>query len=158
MWEDFMRGSLGIGALGAAVGAGLMFLCDPRMGRRRRALLQDKTFSVARKASGVIDKTSRDVKNRTYGTVVTLKSGHSMGRAFALFNSNWPPAIRLMVGTTGSVMTAAGIAKGGPAGTFLGTIGIGSMILAITNFSFRDLMKRAGTPDNTQIPTQRNIA
>ncbi|PYS41348.1 MAG: hypothetical protein DMG14_07775 [Acidobacteria bacterium] len=67
----------------------------------------------------MIDKTSRDVKNRTYGTVVTLKSGHSMGRTFALFNSNWPPAIRLMVGTTGSVMTAAGIAKGGTAGTFL---------------------------------------
>ena len=66
-----MRNQLGLGVLGSAgLGAGLMFLLDPDLGTRRRAILRDKLISLSRLAAGAADKTSRDVKNRLYGTVV----------------------------------------------------------------------------------------
>jgi hypothetical protein len=70
-----MRNQLGLGVLGTAgLGAGLMFLLDPDMGTRRRAILRDKLISVMRLTAWAADKTSRDVKNRLYGTVHSTKS------------------------------------------------------------------------------------
>jgi BON domain len=70
-----MRNQLGLGVLGTAgLGAGLMFLLDPDMGTRRRAILRDKLISLMRLTAGAADKTSRDVKNRLYGTMHTTKS------------------------------------------------------------------------------------
>src|SRR6185503_9620990 len=49
------------GAIGAlALGAGLMFLLDPNQGRRRRALIKDKTYSAARRTADFAERTSRD--------------------------------------------------------------------------------------------------
>src|SRR6266852_3765258 len=74
----FMRNQLGLGVLGTAgLGAGLMFLLDPDMGTRRRAILRDKLISFARLAAWAADKTSRDLKNRLYGTVLSTKSRFS---------------------------------------------------------------------------------
>src|SRR5215471_18409156 len=103
----FMRSSLGLSILAAGLGAGVMFLMDPQMGRRRRAILRDKTVSFSRHASALVDKTTRDVRNRTYGTVVSIKSGHVTQMRPAILNANWPPAVRLMVGTAGGSITAA---------------------------------------------------
>ena len=73
-----MRNQLGLGVLGSAgLGAGLMFLLDPDLGTRRRAILRDKLISLFRLAAGAADKTSRDVKNRLYGTVVATQSRFS---------------------------------------------------------------------------------
>ena len=73
-----MRNQLGLGVLGSAgLGAGLMFLLDPDLGTRRRAILRDKLISLSRLAAGAADKTSRDVKNRLYGTVVATQSRFS---------------------------------------------------------------------------------
>jgi hypothetical protein len=70
-----MRNQLDLGVVGSAgLGAGLMFLLDPDMGTRRRAILRDKVFSVARLAAWAADKTSRDLKNRVYGTIASTKS------------------------------------------------------------------------------------
>ena len=70
-----MRNQLGMGVLGTAgIGAGLMFLLDPDLGARRRAILRDKMISFGRIAAWAADKTSRDVKNRLYGTVQSTKS------------------------------------------------------------------------------------
>src|SRR6266852_6378392 len=71
----FMRNQLGLGVLGTAgLGAGLMFLLDPDMGTRRRAILRDKLISFTRLAAWAADKTSRDLKNRVYGTVASTRS------------------------------------------------------------------------------------
>src|SRR6476646_2383946 len=99
-----MRSYIGLGALGAGIGAGLMFLLDPQMGKRRRAVLRDKTYSLARHASAAVDRTARDLKNRTYGTVVSIKSGHIGQIRPTILNANWPPAIRLIVGTAGGAV------------------------------------------------------
>ena len=226
-----MRNQLGLGVLGAAgVGAGLMFLLDPDLGTRRRAILRDKLFSLSRLAAWATDKTSRDVKNRLYGTVVATKSRFSdtdvdtsddilvervrsqMGRTvshphaihvsaknscvilsgeilsnelngliravsgvkgvkdvvnqlnshnqpgdisslqggrtrrgnrFAFFQSNWPPAVRLMVGTGGLITTAAGTKQGGLIGSILTGIGAGLTVLSMTNQSMRQIARFA---------------
>src|SRR5437764_5697161 len=70
-----MRNQSGLGIMGTAgLGAGLMFLLDPDMGTRRRAILRDKLISLSRLAAWAADKTSRDLKNRVYGTIASTKS------------------------------------------------------------------------------------
>jgi hypothetical protein len=70
-----MRNQLSLSALGTAgLGAGLMFLLDPDMGTRRRAILRDKAVSFTRLAAWAADKTYRDLKNRIYGTVASTRS------------------------------------------------------------------------------------
>src|SRR5947207_11866127 len=70
-----MRSPLGLGLLGTAgMGAGLMFLLDPDMGNRRMAILRHKVVSLMRLTAWAADKTSRDIKNRLFGTVQSTKS------------------------------------------------------------------------------------
>jgi hypothetical protein len=141
--EVFMRSDLGLSFLGAAVGAGATFLLDPQTGKRRRALLRDKMGSFSRQTTIAIDKTARDLRNRAYGTVMSIKSGHPMRGGLAVLNANWPPAVRLMVGVTGGMMTAVGAAKGRTEGKVLVGVGIGSLTLAVTNFSIRGRLKKS---------------
>jgi hypothetical protein len=149
-----MRSNLSLAAVGAGIGAGVMFLLDPQMGRRRRALLRDKSFSWTRQAACAIDKTSRDLKNRTQGTIVSIRSGHPMRGGFAILNSNWPPAIRFLAGSTGGAMSAVGLKKGGTLGTVLSSIGMCAAAFAITNFSFRDAIRRAYSETQTDMDQQ----
>jgi len=59
--------------LGAAVGAGIMYLLDPDGGRRRRALLRDQIVSAGHRTSDVVGATSRDVTNRARGVVAEIR-------------------------------------------------------------------------------------
>jgi hypothetical protein len=71
----FMRNQIGLGIVGsAALGGGLMFLLDPDLGRRRRAILRDKLISLGRLTAFAADKTSRDVQNRIHGVLQSTKS------------------------------------------------------------------------------------
>jgi hypothetical protein len=64
-----------LGLLGAAgIGAGLTFFLDPRLGRRRRALVRDKAARLAHVTSDAADTTSRDLGNRARGLVAELRS------------------------------------------------------------------------------------
>lgn len=67
-------GAAGLGILGAVVGAGLMFLLDPEMGRRRRALARDKIRSFVRRSGRAMDGASRDVASRARGLVIEMRS------------------------------------------------------------------------------------
>jgi hypothetical protein len=60
--------------LGAAAGAGLMFVLDPERGRRRRALIRDKVTSMARRTGDAVDGQSRHVVNRARGLVIEMRS------------------------------------------------------------------------------------
>jgi len=97
--------------------------------------------------------------NDTFG----LQGGHTRrGSRFALLQSNWPPAVRLMVGTAGIVATATGIRQRGVLGLFLGGIGTGMVILAITNQSVRQMIERASEiaekPRTIPFPERRQRA
>ncbi|HYG99652.1 MAG TPA: hypothetical protein VD837_11015 [Terriglobales bacterium] len=57
----------GVMLLGAGVGAGLMFLLDPRGGAYRRSLVRDKFVSLGKQTAWEADKRRRDVMNRMRG-------------------------------------------------------------------------------------------
>jgi uncharacterized membrane protein len=60
--------------VGAGVGAGLMYLYDPQMGRRRRALARDKLIHATHRIDGAVDVTSRDLTNRAVGLWAEMRS------------------------------------------------------------------------------------
>jgi len=59
------KGLLMLGCVG--LGVGLMYMLDPNGGTRRRALVRDKTRSYWRQTSDLIEKTTREARNRTRG-------------------------------------------------------------------------------------------
>jgi hypothetical protein len=64
--------ALGAGLAGLA-GAGLMFLLDPTMGKRRRALVTDKAAHYTRVAGRGLDITAKDMTHRIQGLVARSK-------------------------------------------------------------------------------------
>jgi hypothetical protein len=133
-----------------------MFLLDPDTGRRRRAIARDKTFSFLKSARNAADKTARDVKNRVYGTFVSAKSGHGIDiRRLSILQRNWPPAIRLLMGTAAGIVTGAGVKRGGILGSIVAGIGAGIAALAVTNYSVRDVVTRTSTKVQNRVPERR---
>jgi hypothetical protein len=68
-----MNGRLAL-LTGMGFGAGLMYILDPALGRRRRALARDKTVHAWKKTSDVVEATARDVTNRAVGLSQKLRS------------------------------------------------------------------------------------
>jgi hypothetical protein len=60
--------------IGAGVGAGLMYLYDPQMGRRRRALTRDRFIRLGHRIDDSIDVTARDFTNRAVGLWAEMQS------------------------------------------------------------------------------------
>jgi osmotically-inducible protein OsmY len=67
-----LRGMLILGCTG--LGAGMMYMLDPRLGRRRRALVRDKAQASWRRMGKFISATARDVRHRTYGLIVETRA------------------------------------------------------------------------------------
>ncbi|HZA54428.1 MAG TPA: BON domain-containing protein, partial [Candidatus Udaeobacter sp.] len=61
-----LLGSVGLGAV-------LMYIFDPGIGKRRRALMRDKTIRLAHKTADAIDATSHDLQNRILGLVAATR-------------------------------------------------------------------------------------
>lgn len=59
---------------GGGISAGLMYLFDPRSGKRRRAIARDKVARLAHRAGDVVEVTSRDVRNRATGRIARIRS------------------------------------------------------------------------------------
>jgi predicted transcriptional regulator len=66
--------SLAVGALCLGIGAGLMFMFDPRAGRGRRTVLRDKTTSLVNTSSEAVGRRARDLKNRASGLYSDTRS------------------------------------------------------------------------------------
>jgi hypothetical protein len=64
---------------GASIGAGAMYVLDPQLGRRRRALARDKLVLAQRKTQAAASVTARDLKNRTAGLVAQGRSRFMQG-------------------------------------------------------------------------------
>ena len=65
---------LGWLASGVGLGWGLSRLFDPARGRRRRAMIRDRTVSAAHAIGDAVDTTARDVGNRTRGLMADLRA------------------------------------------------------------------------------------
>lgn len=59
----------------AGLGAGLMYFFDRSRGRRRRAVVRDKTASARREFQRELDKAGRDMDNRVTGLVTEVRKG-----------------------------------------------------------------------------------
>ena len=59
--------------IGATMGSALMFMLNPDRGRRRRALVRDKAWSMVRKTRGGLDATSREMPNRVAGVAAVAR-------------------------------------------------------------------------------------
>jgi hypothetical protein len=59
--------------MGIGIGAALVFIADPRSGRRRRALARDQFVRANRKTRDALDATARDIANRTTGIVAAAR-------------------------------------------------------------------------------------
>jgi len=68
----------GIG-VGAALGSVAMYVFDPQMGQRRRALARDTMTEVQRKTKDAAAVTARDLRNRTAGMIAEARSRISEG-------------------------------------------------------------------------------
>jgi hypothetical protein len=60
--------------IGAALGAGVLFMADPQSGRRRRALVRDKLVRATHATREALDATARDASNRIRGTIAASRS------------------------------------------------------------------------------------
>lgn len=60
--------------VGAGAGAGLMYLLDPDLGNRRRALVRDQLVRARHLTEDAMDATSRDMRNRARGVVAELRA------------------------------------------------------------------------------------
>jgi gas vesicle protein len=59
---------------GAGIGAAVAFLLDPNGGATRRARVRDKMARATRKTREGLDRTTRDMANRTRGVVRTTRA------------------------------------------------------------------------------------
>jgi hypothetical protein len=60
--------------VGAALGAGLVYLLDPQSGRRRRALFRDKVIRASHLTRDALDATTRDALNRSRGVLAASRA------------------------------------------------------------------------------------
>jgi len=67
-------GGIGMFFAGAMIGAGMMYLLDPRGGRRRRALLRDKVVHGSRLARFYGGKFARRAAHETHGEIEERKA------------------------------------------------------------------------------------
>lgn len=67
-----LKGLLVLGCTG--LGAGMMYVLDPRLGRRRRALMRAKAQAYWRRLGRGISRTLRDARQRTYGLMAETRT------------------------------------------------------------------------------------
>ena len=60
--------------LGAAIGAGVIYMMDPQNGRRRRALVRDKLVRAGHVTREAVDTTTRDAMNRGRGMLAASRA------------------------------------------------------------------------------------
>jgi uncharacterized membrane protein len=128
---------------GAGLGAGMMFLLDPQMGRRRRAWARDKATRLGHEVQDAAEVVSTDATNRLKG----LASGDLsvlVGGKRALKNplsGHWSPTGRALLGLVGGGLVLYGLTQEAPEACILGTVGLALAAEAATNASFGDLAR-----------------
>lgn len=60
--------------IGAALGAGIMYMLDPERGARRRGLVRDQAAHLGREIDDNVTDTARDLRNRARGAVAETRA------------------------------------------------------------------------------------
>ena len=131
---------------GAGVGAGLMYMLDPQMGSRRRALARDKMVRLGHEAEDAVRVVGRDLRNKAQGVasgdVTTLVGGK---RALEHpFTGGWSPSGRALMAGLGVGLFIYGLTRSAPMSCLLGTLGCTLAAEGITNAGVDDITDAAG--------------
>lgn len=133
------RGAAMLAGLG--LGAGLMYLFDPRQGRRRRALARDKIVRMAHQAEDAVDVVTRDMKNRARGLASGDLSVLAGGKR-ALSNplrGGWSPSARALMLGLGAGLFLYSLSRNAPTSCIAGTVGAALAAEGFTNVGIRDI-------------------
>jgi len=126
---------------GAGLGAGLMYLFDPQLGRRRRAIARDKAVRLAHEAQDAAEVVTRDMRNRAQG----LASGDLsvlIGGKRVLehpLRGSWSPSARAVMAMAGGGLFLYGLTQDAPAACVLGTVGLALAVEGVTNAGLDDI-------------------
>jgi hypothetical protein len=126
---------------GVGLGAGLMYLLDPRMGRRRRALVRDKAVRLAHEAQDAAEVVARDMRNRAQGLASGDLSVLAGGRRALRhpLRGGWSPSARALMGLLGTGMFVIGLTQRAPTACILGTVGLALAAEGATNVGLDDV-------------------
>lgn len=130
---------------GAGLGAGLMYLLDPQMGRRRRALVRDKAVHMLHEAEDAARTVATDLRHRTEGLAsgdLSVLAGGKRALRDPLRGS-WSPSGRALMGVVGGGLFVYGLTQNAPAACLLGTAGLALTAEAIANADLAALPQHA---------------
>ena len=128
---------------GAGLGAGLMYLLDPQMGRRRRALARDQMAHLAHEAKDAAGVVAKDMKNRARGLAAGDLSVLAGGKR-ALQNplrGGWSPTARALMAALGGGLFLFGLTRNAPTACILGTVGLALAAEGISNAGLDDFAR-----------------
>jgi hypothetical protein len=126
---------------GVGVGAGLMYVLDPQMGRRRRAHARDKIVHAAHEAQDAAGAVARDVRNRAQGLASGDLSVLAGGKR-ALRNplrGSWSPSARALMVLLGGGVFLYALSRSAPSACVLGSAGLALTAEGVTNAGLDDL-------------------
>jgi len=131
---------------GAGLGAGLMYMLDPQMGGRRRALARDKMVRLSHEAQDAACVVGKDFRNKAQGLasgdLTTLVGGK---RALEHpFTGGWSPSGRALMAGLGAGLFVYGLTRSAPMSCLLGTLGCVLAAEGITNTGIDDITEAAG--------------
>jgi len=153
------------------LGAALMYLMDPQLGRKRRNDLANQVESTRRKVRHGTDLVLRDATNRTHGMLVQARQwlrarrerlerrasndpsmSPGMGPAIGAarnavapwMRERWSPAQRALAGMLGAGLATSGYVRGGFGGLVMTMAGIGLVARAGANESLGSLAHGKG--------------
>src|SRR5262245_1423665 len=101
---------------GAGLGAGLMYVLDPQMGRRRRALVRDKAVGLAHQAQDAAEVVAKDAANRARGLAsgdLSVLAGGKRALSHPL-RGGWSPTARALMGLAGGGLVLYGLTQEAP--------------------------------------------
>lgn len=156
------------------IGAALMYLFDPQLGRKRRNDLGNQLESTRRKVQRGTDAVMRDATNRTHGMLVETsqwlqsqkqrlenRAANDAGGGGAIASrarasvapwrrTHWSPAQRALAGMVGAALATSGYVRGGLLGVGMCASGIALVARAASNEELGTLAKGSGfTIDRT---------
>jgi len=117
----------------------------------------DGLLAAVARVPGVQEVEDRLERHERPGGVSALQGGRSRaGERTELCQASWSPTARLLVGSAGAALLAAGASRRGVAGFTLGVLGTGLVARAVTDIPTRLWLRAEGRPGPSLTPGAAN--
>jgi len=122
----------------ACVGAGAMYLLDPEVGRRRRALIRDQYVRWRGESLDAFRVAARDLSNRAAGVVAETRGFledkmPALGAGTAARRGRLTPATRALIGSVTGGLVLATASRYAILGPLVASAALGSLAAAVAN-------------------------